>query len=347
MKKTKIVVPALAVLLLSTAASVSGTVAWFSMNTSVTVTGMSVTTKVSSNLQIAAINQEANYTDSIEQQREGVIEPSSSINGASGTFYYTTAAKGDGDAKTDVYRKYNEAAVADPDNSLASADAAKLGKTNFDSAFNSAYDFAYNKSTNNGTDKVAFAYIDYSFYLKGTSSEAGQKVVMTKCNMLYNGLAITTSYAWRVAMFAQPVEMNDNNTTVTDATATAVANVASYQKTILDFGSGKSANQTADTAINNLNNDNSDVMDDVVNPRANAVVGTIADAGETQRYKVVVRLWLEGEDKSCKNDTYADLTESWTLDLEFKLGKNDATDANDHRFDGVTVIGSEVPAQNP
>ena len=56
MKKTKIVVPALAVLLLSTAASVSGTVAWFSMNTQIKVTGMTVTTKVSSSLQIAENN---------------------------------------------------------------------------------------------------------------------------------------------------------------------------------------------------------------------------------------------------------------------------------------------------
>ena len=45
MKKTKIIIPALGLLLLSTAASVSGTVAWFSMNKTVTATGMSVTAK--------------------------------------------------------------------------------------------------------------------------------------------------------------------------------------------------------------------------------------------------------------------------------------------------------------
>ena len=45
MKKTKIIIPALGMLLLSTAASVSGTVAWFSMNKTVTATGMSVTAK--------------------------------------------------------------------------------------------------------------------------------------------------------------------------------------------------------------------------------------------------------------------------------------------------------------
>ena len=45
MKKTKIIVPALGLLLLSTAASVTGTVAWFAANRIVTASGMSVTVK--------------------------------------------------------------------------------------------------------------------------------------------------------------------------------------------------------------------------------------------------------------------------------------------------------------
>ena len=45
MKKTKIIIPALGLLLLSTAASVTGTVAWFAANGQVTATGMSVTAK--------------------------------------------------------------------------------------------------------------------------------------------------------------------------------------------------------------------------------------------------------------------------------------------------------------
>ena len=43
MKKTKVIIPALGLLLLSTAASVTGTVAWFAANTSVTANGMSIT----------------------------------------------------------------------------------------------------------------------------------------------------------------------------------------------------------------------------------------------------------------------------------------------------------------
>ena len=45
MKKTKILVPAAGLLLLSTAASVTGTVAWFSMNTTVSATGLAVQVK--------------------------------------------------------------------------------------------------------------------------------------------------------------------------------------------------------------------------------------------------------------------------------------------------------------
>ena len=42
MKKTKIIIPALGMLLLSTAASVTGTVAWFAMNSTVAATGMQI-----------------------------------------------------------------------------------------------------------------------------------------------------------------------------------------------------------------------------------------------------------------------------------------------------------------
>lgn len=48
MKKTKIIIPALGLLLLSTAASVTGTVAWFAMNASVSATGMQITAKSNS-----------------------------------------------------------------------------------------------------------------------------------------------------------------------------------------------------------------------------------------------------------------------------------------------------------
>ena len=75
MKKSKILVPALGILVLSTAASITGTVAWFSVNNSVTVDGMSVTTKVAGNLLITDDNSsDANYGSVLHQGRTGVGE---------------------------------------------------------------------------------------------------------------------------------------------------------------------------------------------------------------------------------------------------------------------------------
>ena len=62
MKKTKVIIPALGLLLLSTAASVTGTVAWFAANSTVTASGMKVTaTSDNEFLQIA--DRTVNWND--------------------------------------------------------------------------------------------------------------------------------------------------------------------------------------------------------------------------------------------------------------------------------------------
>ena len=411
MKKTKIVVPALAVLLLSTAASVTGTVAWFSMNNSVTVTGMTVTTKVSSNLQIAETNLEANYGDSLEQARSGILEPASSVDGAA--FFYTTNASGNGVAKENgntTFKTYSEADVTNADNPATTevennyhnilgatdgegaanaSDKTKTGKTNYDINFNSAYGFnAYDATANSGkgNGNVSFAYIDYSFYVKGTYADASHKIVLTKCNLAYknesgdNYGSITTAWAWRVGMF---VTTAAENTNITDASAAVAGNLV----TILDFAASKNQNEieAVQLAVNdnvadasllfskpNLTGEHPAVSEGkstvagtyyrakageagpkAVNgnantsyalvggegnakANANAIVDNSPTALATQRYKVVIRLWLEGEDVSCTSSTYANLTRDWRLDLEFRQGSAE-TPVNVISTNAVTV----------
>ena len=62
MKKTKVIIPALGLLLLSTAASVTGTVAWFAANKTVTAQGMSVTVKSDSTFLLIAAGQQTAST---------------------------------------------------------------------------------------------------------------------------------------------------------------------------------------------------------------------------------------------------------------------------------------------
>ena len=113
MKKSKIIAPALGVLILSTAASISGTVAWFTANNSVQVTGMSVKTRVGSNLLIADIST-ANASDDVygtelEQEKEDLyLEPVSTVDGE--TFFYHSASgvHGDGSQTGNTFIEYEE-----------------------------------------------------------------------------------------------------------------------------------------------------------------------------------------------------------------------------------------------
>ena len=60
MKKSKIIIPALAMLVMSTAATVSGTVAWFSMNKIVTAEGMKITAQGDGSIVITKYVNNAN-----------------------------------------------------------------------------------------------------------------------------------------------------------------------------------------------------------------------------------------------------------------------------------------------
>ena len=378
MKKTKIVVPALAVLLLSTAASVSGTVAWFSMNTTINVTGMSVTTKVSSSLQIAETNAEENFSnENLSQARTGLLEPASTVDG--NLYYYTTDAKSNGDARVDSYVLYNESDIRNGDdprtqatennfsNALGSAYAAATGKTSYDPKFHDAYGFpAYDPNAATAiaatgvvsSNEVPFAYIDYSFYLKAFM-QSTEKISLTTCNMKYNNGTLGQEHAWRVALFAHEVNLGQAETNAT-TTGTA-ANLIS----ILDFTESKNQNQmnrAVELAAGvDLTNASPKYYTDAnctaeatgtstagtyylkgdQDPKAvNAVDGLDAlstygydstnhenkeaaitvNATSNYVFKVVVRLWLEGEDITCRSDTFATLTNAWTLDLGFKLG---------------------------
>ena len=302
MKKSKIIIPALGILVLSTAASITGTVAWFSANTNVTVSGMSVTTKVSDNIYIAETNAEANFGAALTQGRTGIIEPSSTVNGL--TYYWAVDGKANGASSSNTFTEYNE--------STASDNAARAGKSNYDSAFNSAY------GTADGVGTLSYAYIDYSFFLKAvnTQSEAVRYVNLTTCNLLYNGAAVTEK-AWRVGVFAATSARETN-------TADSAALTTGNTKSLLTLSGA--ANQESGKAVNSTSTKGA------VTYNTAAHIGSIT-AGQTGYYKVVVRLWLEGEDTTCTTETFATLTSAYTLDLAFSI--QNATG-------GVTNIGSSI-----
>ena len=259
-------IPAACMLLISATTLVSSTYAWFTMNKEVEVKGMEVKTKVGDNLLISTTNLDADYTSqTLLQSRKALLEPVSSINGATGTFYFTTDAKANGDAVTDAYTLYDETvtsydATTAPNGYTTNADA-KAGKNSYMNAFNTAYGQTVNTSDDFG---IAYGYVDYTFYIKATSSAANQKVAMSQCDLAYKSnnadAALSTTgdvgkvggpdRAWRVAVFASDITTNHagNGVFVTEYPGSTDSIVtAANQKGLIALANAE--NQTANQSV--------------------------------------------------------------------------------------------------
>ena len=103
MKKTKVIIPALGILLLSTAASVTGTVAWFSMNTNVSATGMNIKAQAENGILISN-EAKALWKDTATASHSGAnvkIVPTSTADGT--TWYHAKSVDADDYHQTGGY----------------------------------------------------------------------------------------------------------------------------------------------------------------------------------------------------------------------------------------------------
>ena len=316
MKKTKIIVPALGIIAFATAASITGTIAWFTANNAVSVSGMQFKTQVGNNLLIADNQTGATFTDSVfatslTQTRRAKLEPVSSIDGVG--FYYTTVANDNGSAKTaSPFYAYSEGA------SLADTDA---DKTAHDASFNTSYGVA--SPTTGWAGTVLYGYVDYTFYLKASLASTGDRIIMNGCTMKYNNAALGASdKAWRIGVFAHEASAS-TSAGVTTVTTYTTAMAAGDNKTILspsgaDYFTKEGG--TSDTVVNAVSgvSGTAPTYADVTNFNSQAIIYEALGDGEANKvFKVVVRLWLEGEDTKCYVDNYNTLTEDYTLSLSF------------------------------
>lgn len=259
----------------------TSTFAWFSMNNKVTVTGMTVSTHVDDNLFIASSTA-------------------------------STTKTADANFRNALHQEV--VAKLQP---VSSINGTSFFYTNNAAADGSRIDGDYTALADNDivVNTVHYkGYADYVFELKAinTSASAAAYVNLTKLNLLYMG-ATTTTHAFRVAVFVQ--EQADPTATLAatevasayEAFGTADGIFAKSDYAYFTTGKAVSAT-TAATALANVS--------PAVN---NAGISLTVGAGKTLYFKVTVRLWLEGEDTDCFNTKFVDLTDDWTLDLEFKL----------------------------
>ena len=326
------------------------------MNKEVTVTGMEMRTKVGSNLLVTGDNVEANYTNDLTQSRAALLEPVSTVSGVDGSFYYTVNAKANGDANVDEYTLYNENTTLTSDfdkvnTSTWHYDSTGAGKTAYDAAFNgnTAYNISGHKADPAAAYVNAYGYVDYVFYLKATTDNDDQEIRLTECNLISNNAMITDSVtgsgaktdndlAWRVAIFAEEISNKGNGVTTDNVTE-------STDSPLVILTRPNAENQTANYAVS----------DDDAAPTAMPLayntwrsvdsaeakyIDKIDDAGTTKYYKVVARVWLEGEDKSCKSSTYALLTSNdYEFGMQFEIVNDGEASAD---LASVTSIGSSI-----
>lgn len=274
------------------------------MNKEVTVTGMEMRTKVSENLLIADDNLGSTarkadelFYNSLVQTHDALLEPVSTDDGEN--YFYTSTSNviGTGDAMNDVYVAYD----ADDTDKMT--------------AFN----------TNYGTEG-AVGYVDYVYQLKAITGADAQEVRLTGLNLTYGGASPANNQkAYRAAVFVQ----NLGYKTSTDEThlVNPVSGVGTSTLKAIYTPTG-AANFTAGYAV-----DSTSTVTGAVTYNEPFALATQANA--TNYYKVVVRLWLEGEDNTCNNTTFMSLKDKWSVDMKWDLV---ATTESATAYNKVSVI---------
>ena len=172
-----------------------------------------------------------------------------------------------------------------------------------------------NKITIGTKDYQAYAQQTFELKAINTSATSTVDVKLSTLNLLYNGSEITTDEkAYRVAVFCQ--ELADGGSTYNAlGTANSIFTIAGAT----NFTTGEAVNSTDTTAAVTYG----------------AAFSKSVPANSTAYYKITVRMWLEGEDTTCNNTMFMNLTGKWTLDLAFTLGGTETA---------VTNIGTEANA---
>ena len=299
-KTNKKIASALAMLMLSAAMLGTSTYAWFTMNKSVEVTGMTVHTTVDSNLLISddtlsstSKNADSTFTTNVlTQTLEKILEPVSTTDG--NTFYYTVNAKANGDAVEDVYTTYS-----------SSAGATGASASDYMDKFSQDYGLTKDEAAAivNGEDG-ALPYVDYVFQLKAdNTSAATQYINMTKMDLTYTAKASEpdTNKAYRAAVFIEDI-------TSGAATAGTGTLIGLYKdSTAVNFEAG---NKTVNSGTS---------VAGTPTYISSATAMATVPANTTKYYKVVVRLYIEGEDTTCYTALFKNLVGKWALDLKYEL----------------------------
>ena len=313
MKKTKILVPALSILALGMAASVTGTVAWFTTTAIANANGMQVTSVVPSSLYI---------DDQIFASSEGVsLSLDSVAHGA-----HTTAL--------------NPAHMAFAANALTAKEAATYedgyavgqGTAGIAATFNNKAVLTGSKDTSSNPNKAQlaetgegagayFAYYPESLVRKQSGSDAKFSLSAT---VTVSGVDATDSLERKAydtirVGFMYSVDDGANwlwSTKQVDTNKTSADTIASSRNSgrpeTLSTALDTESNNASGTYCTNWNFMGGEHYTTVANDLESALATT------NNVFVVVPVIWLEGEDSSCFAINFQNAY-NWTISIQYKI----------------------------
>jgi len=291
----KKLIPAIGMLAISASMLATSTYAWFTMNKTVTVSGMTMNTYVESNLLI----------DDVAPCHGGAWSAGSYATNDS-TFKSSTTQTIDAAnvlvplSTTDAYNFF----VTKPDNVTGKGDAI----ANEYKAVSALSDVTATGYYPNATG----TWLDYHFVLKAvnTDSDTAQNINLSELKMTFSE-ATDNEKAWRVAVLSKKfttATVDGAKTLPGIDTAGATVTKIYTPSGAANFESGKAVNSTTATGAVTYASSASD-----------STIATVA-AGATEYYEVIVRVWLEGEDTTCNVNTFQPLVDgTWNLETKFTL----------------------------
>lgn len=313
LKKSKFVIlPALATLVLTSVATVTGTAAWFTASREVSASGMSFTAKSESNLLIAgddltntAKKNEGEFSGSLSQQfASASLKPASTVNGQ--RFFMTSTAKADG----------------------AIQDGAK-----------------YETATNPKSGFADRYYLDYVFQLKAINTgSAEQDIYVNEISVNYTAAKNTAdtvvealknaAKAFRIAFF---IECGTTDGTAPGTEFTADTTTITDGKKFI-YKPSDSNNQTANKAVKQASTGKTAAGEDLGEVTyLSAKTSYTSVANGTHYYKGVARVWMEGEDVNCTSELFQHAANNWSIKLGFRLGNLNTTEAGQEAQTNIAV----------
>ena len=307
MKKTKIIIPALGMLLLSTAASVTGTVAWFSMNSFVNATNMNIKAKAENGIVIATTMDSATWTDTADH------------NISTALAVYPTSTK---DGSTWVHSSSNSAnaATSNGNYTMLSADA----NWGFDATTGAGYlnkngldNYQTTAGTAEGyTDKYDEAYcLKQSFYVKSSAEAISKNIYITKVSVtstnnsvdLDKSLRVLVKHSTTAKVFAPSYAANAEG--LTYSVCTSITPDDPETPSINEYAASKesvTAIGASGVTVNTLFLSNQAIPAYSANSSTNPTP-----------LQFDIYLYFEGEDANCKSANITETLSSLSVEVEF------------------------------